>query len=1243
MAVSSGSGDGEVKDTNGLPDGLLESFVPHRRLDALAEGRDLPDRAAGSAVFADISGFTPLAEALVAEHGRQRGAEELDANLNRVYEAIIDDLSRYRGEVLYFSGDAITCWLDGDDGSRAVRCALDMQATMRTLGTIPTIHGPLTLSIKVAVAVGTVRRFVVGDPDILLIDMIGGRLVDHLAAAESLAEKGEVVADASVLAALGDASTVDEIRIDPDVGRECGVVSGLDRAVDRDPFGPMARLDIETVRPWLLDDVFTRLAVGGDEFLGELRTAYPIFVKFGGFDFDDDPDVASGVDAFVRAVQHVLERYAGTLLGITVGDKGAYINAVVGAPRRHEDDALRAVSAALEIRDLEHSTAARGIQVGVAHGPIYAGSYGHSHRRTYTVLGDPTNVAARLMSAAPPGEVYVTDEVATQVEHRFEWQAVGPLSLKGKAVPVEVRSPVSARRRAVRHVPLYELPMVGRDRELSQVRSLLEAALRGDRRVVSIIADAGMGKSRFVAELIRGIEFGGIPIAYGQADSLGRSVSYTVWLDVWRRLFGIEDDQPDDEQAAQVVHRIELVDPHLADRAPLVGTVLGIEFPDNELTSTFDAKLRKTSLESLLGDLLVARVSSGPLVIVLEDLQWIDPTSNDLLVELVRRTEGLPVLFVLSFRGEPAFVVPPEVHRLSSLTEIVLGELDDDGIRAVTAAKIGQVFGAGAAASDALMSVVLGRAQGNPFYAEELVNYLHRLDLDPSDPASATIELPATLNAIVLERIDTLDERPRQAVKVASIVGRQFSAPMLSVHRPLGTDAVVIGHLDVARSVDLILPEDEELIDWLFRHAITREVAYESIPFEIRRELHERIGDRLAADEGAVAVAGRIAHHYWHSDAVEKQRHWLRVAGDAARASYANEAAVEHYTRLSEVAEPADRPAVLLDLAGVHELVGDWETSAARASEARELADAGDDPATVARCDVALAEIERKHGRFDAATDLLRRARDGFTSVGDESGLARVAHLRGTLAAQKGDLVEARRHYEASREVRELIDDRAGLASILSNLGVVAEYEGDFDESRRHHERALELRRAIDDRWAIAVSYTNLGMIAVHEERFDDARELFEDSMRLNAEVGDTWMVAIAHNNLGNANRGLGRYAEALDHYAAALATIRTYRDYWALAFLFEDIALLALGRAADTGDTAAGAAHEIAVARGLIAAADRWRAEIAAPRPVTVERELAARLAVLDDRRPSATDWDDDDAAFAAAAEFCAGPGRAR
>jgi tetratricopeptide (TPR) repeat protein len=443
--------------------------------------------------------------------------------------------------------------------------------------------------------------------------------------------------------------------------------------------------------------------------------------------------------------------------------------------------------------------------------------------------------------------------------------------------------------------------------------------------------------------------------------------------------------------------------------------------------------------------------------------------------------------------------------------------------------------------------------------------------------------------------MDAIEESPRQTLKVASVIGRTFGTDMLGgVYPELGRVDALEHNLSVLDAAELVEHTDDAA-NWWFRQVLTHEVAYESLPFSLRAELHGRAGAFVEGQQGA--DLDLLAHHYWHSGDAAKKIEYLDRAGAAAQARYANAAAIDYLERLAGLLRGPKRADALLRLGKVLALVGDWSRARETVDEASALSLANDDSVGVAWCDVALAELDRKQGHYDIAAQRLDRAREAFEDARVDDGIGQVLHLVGTLAAQRGDYDRARDAYQRSIAVRERLGDLTGIAAALSNLGVVAEYAGDYRESLAFHERALQLRHELGDRWAIAVSFTNIGMIAVHEQRFADAGMAFREAMRLNREVGDLWMVAICHNNLGNALRGVGQYDEARAEYAAAARTYRDYDDHWAMAFLLEDVALLA----AEVGLREA--AYE------LVGAADRQREELGSPRAPALETTLTERL----------------------------------
>jgi tetratricopeptide (TPR) repeat protein len=806
------------------------------------------------------------------------------------------------------------------------------------------------------------------------------------------------------------------------------------------------------------------------------------------------------------------------------------------------------------------------------------------------------------MAKAKPGEILVSEPVRRAAGDAFEWQDLAPIMVKGKAEPIAVCALTGSKRRAPRRQLGNEIPLVGRWAELEKMSGWLDEALSGQGRVVGVSAEAGMGKSRLVSEFARAAEGRGIVVAHGECQSYGKNSSYFVWRDIWSSLLHVDSTLPEDERTWWLESELAAIDPSLVARAPLLSGLLDLPIPDNELTAQFDAKLRKTSLEGLLVECLRARAGAAPVLLVLEDCHWLDPLSRDLLEVLARAAAGLNVLLVVAYRPAAAVGGGLGLEKLPYFEEIALAELDAAQAAELIRSKLGQMLGGGTEAPAALVDLVTTRAQGNPFYIEELLNFIRSQDVDLRDEAALKrVQLPESLHSLILSRIDTLAESPRRTLKVASVLGRTFRAPVLpGVYPDLGTFDVVRDHLRILGTVDLVSLDQEAEQTYLFKHVVTQEVAYESMPFAFRSMLHERVGGYLETHE-ADAIERNLdllAHHYGHSGNLPKKREYLGRAGAAAQAAYANTAAIDYFERLAPLVEGVERVDVLLKLGKVLELVGTWQRAVEVDTEALALAEQLGDPARHAACETALAESARKQGRYDEAVDRLARAAGEYQAVGDEDGMAGVLHLAGTVASQRGDFAKGVENYEASLAIRERTGDKAGMASLLSNLGIIAEYRGDYEGSRGFHERALALRTEVGDRRSIGNSTTNLGMIAFLQKRYAEARDWFQKSMLLNREVGDSWMVALCHNNLGNANRGLGDYATARRHYADILRAYRDYDDRWALAFLLEDVGALAALQ------------DDAATALELIGAADTARAAIGAPRSPSLEQEVEANLA---------------------------------
>jgi hypothetical protein len=297
----------------------------------------------------------------------------------------------------------------------------------------------------------------------------------------------------------------------------------------------------------------------------------------------------------------------------------------------YEHSAWRAVSAGLELRAPPPVLAGIGAtRIGISSGTMRTGAYGSTSRRTYGVLGDPVNLAARLMEHASPGQVLASGEIQAVTADAFSWEKLAPLELKGKAQAVPVFGVLSSTEQTGTQLMArqYALPMVGRQAQLATLEAKLALVEKGSGQVVWVTAEAGMGKSRLVAECFKISRERGFSTQVGQCQAHGTNAPYLVWQGIWRSLFGLTADT-DGRVVAELARSLNEIDPALLPRLPLLGAVLNIKLPENDLTQPMEAKLRKTSLHALLVSCLRRLAKRQPLLLVIEDRHWIDALSQE--------------------------------------------------------------------------------------------------------------------------------------------------------------------------------------------------------------------------------------------------------------------------------------------------------------------------------------------------------------------------------------------------------------------------------------------------------------------------------------------------------------------------------------------------------------------------------------------------------------------------------------
>jgi predicted ATPase/class 3 adenylate cyclase len=1121
---------------------LIHTYIPQDRWHALGRGEALPDRTHGSALFADISGFTPLTELLRHSLGPRRGAEELTRQLDAVYSTLIAAVEKYGGSVIGFAGDAITCWFDERHGAAALRalaCAFALQEAMPIFSMIGLPNGTTTaLTLKVAIATGSARRFVVGDPAFYYLDALAGVTVTRTAIAEQLAQKGEIVVDETTVRVLDEVLTIREWRTDHETGWPFAVIAQFTGEAPAFRVESIPPLNEAALQNWVHRLVYERERAGQSSFLNEFRPCTALFVRFVGLDYDR-PEAEAQLDAFIRQTQKIAARYEGVLLQVTIGDKGSYAYLNFGALSAHEDDARRAVKAALKLSEAAQALGFLApLQIGLTQGIMLVGAYGGITRRTYGALGDDVNLAARLMQTAAPGEILLSEQVQKATAAHFTFISRPSLLLKGKAAPLTafVVSGERQYRPIHLHEPTYGLPMVGRHNELHRINDRLDSTRQGRAQLIGIVAEAGLGKSRLVAEVIRLAYRTGFVSYGGACQSDGVNTPYLAWKPIWGTFFDVDPSAPLPQQIRSLAGKIEKQAPQRLEALPLLGALLNLTIPDNGFTQTLEPKYRQSALYALLADCLRTAARAEPLLIVIEDLHWIDALSHELLEELARALTDSSVCFLLAYRPpQLQRLQAPRLEALPSFTRIELQELNSSECEQLIRAKLGQSYPAWeGVAPPSLVETLIARTQGNPFYLEELLNFLRDRNLDPREStALAEIDLPDTLHTLILSRIDQLTEREKAVLRVAAIIGRLFRVNWLLGYYPgLGEWEQVKADLDELHKVDITpLNTPEPELSYLFKHIVTHEVTYESLPFATRARLHEQLGHYLEEQiaggwQEEPFLLDTLVHHYSRSENRAKEREYLHKAGQAALAVSAFIAGAEYFDRLLALTPSTDPDYCLLtlQLAELYLRLGDYAAVHKAIQKTQAVATTAAEQAAAL---AILGEMASQSGDYAGAQTILAEAVPLARAANEQTTLCGALYALGDAYWRLGKQDEAQAALSESLALAHTLGDINRELFALNRLGVLAALQQKMDEAERMvqevHIRAL----SVGNRERAMSALNNLGVVAAERQDYGAARDYYQQALTLAHEVGEQSAMALCLLNLAASDIGLGQLAPA--------------------------------------------------------------------------------------------------------------------
>ncbi len=944
--------------------------------------------------------------------------------------------------------------------------------------------------------------------------------------------------------------------------------SGLEPAPGERPVEPQIGLQACPYLPPFASEAVAE-GVALPELPGEHRKVTVVFVNVTGVDqLLDRPDrtqLLAELQAYVSSALSSIEERDGYLVSNDIYTDGFKLIVTFGAPAAHEHDTENAVRFVLDLRDriaeaglsLEH-------RFGVNRGPVYAGDVGSSYRRQYTVMGDDVNLSARLMSHSATGGALTTQELAGMVGPSFVREDLEPIRVKGKEHPVAVCELITETEEHEQRSRANTL-FVGREDELVLMAEALSTSSAGSGQAILLQGEAGIGKSRLAAELMEAARLQGWQLFESACYEHAMATPYAPWLPLLRQVLNLGACTSDEERRVRIEHAVRRLAPKHAELASLLGPLVDTELPESALVKGLDVATKRRSLFELVSAVVSGAAAEQPTLLSIEDLHWSDSSSSALLSAVAATCLGRrPLLLLLSERPRttPGPDLPAEFTTLIPLSPLP----------AQTAQALLSTTGALAGAPAEVAQALVSRANGNPLFLEELARSVRGSGLleqlqSPSavavERALDDMEFPDRVETLLMSRVDLLEPAAKDTLRTASVVGQVFDSTSVAALETGGSLKEVESQLRTLASLNLVEPQRAGSLSYRFVHPLIQEVAYGSLRFDTRRDLHHRFAEHLEElwSEDVGPHLDEVVRHYLRSGDRSKTLVFAVSAAERADSVYAHKEAIDYY-HIAVESEQSRNPSGTWTRSRLLERVGDslqvmgchvdaipvyrdalkrWERIESRSDLARWTPET---PAQewppesrhAALCHKIARCYERANRRYDLADKWVDEAFETLPR-GCSALKAHMLVTQGFSRMRQGRYQEAIASGRSAVQCARRSGDTTELAWALNMLGLSYSEIGDLSKATSVSRQSVELLEQLDDLLRLSSAYGNLAACLERSGKLQEALDYNLRSLEIDERTGSADQAAIAHANIGEILVVHGRYDDAETHLLSALDT----------------------------------------------------------------------------------------------------------
>jgi class 3 adenylate cyclase/tetratricopeptide (TPR) repeat protein len=866
------------------------------------------------------------------------------------------------------------------------------------------------------------------------------------------------------------------------------------------------------IQRYLPKDLTQKILAQKDKIEGERKQVTVMFCDMEGFTSLTEKlgseETYSLMDEVYEILIHKVHDYEGTVNELT----GDGIMALFGAPVALEDAPQRAIRSGLAIhremtRFSDQIKQEKGIpqikmRIGIHTGTVVVGTLGNDLRVEFKAVGDTVNLASRMQSLADPGTTYVTEETFKLSEGFFRFEALGERRIKGKEEPVRVYRVIAPSTRRTKFDVSAErglTPLVGRERELELLLDGFERAKAGKGQAFSIVSEAGCGKSRLLYEFRKAIANEDVTFLEGRCLSYSRGVAYHPVIDILKSNFDIHEGERDQEIREKVKKGLRLIGVDEASALPYLLELLSVKDSGIDQIS-MSPEARKDRIIEACRKIVLKGSEVRPLIMAFEDLHWLDKSSEDVLKNHLESIPGAKVLLIFTYRpefvhtwGAKSYHNQLTLHRLSNREslEMVTHILGTKEIERV------------------LEELILEETEGVPFFIEEFIKSLKALKIiEQRENAYRLIKdihevaIPSTIQDVIMARVDSLPEGAKEVLQTGSVIEREFSYPL--INRVTGfLEKDLLSHLSILKDSELlyergIYPQS----NYIFKHALTREVVYDSILAKRKKKLHEEIGSAIEDlyKDNLAEHYEILSEHYFLSENYSKSAEYSRLAGrKAEKTASFNDAIVHAKKRVASLERLLRTGEVDKQIIDAGTILGLYMAQMHYFFEAKEAID-------------PIIDLAVKH-------DYKKRLCQIYTILGTYYSFV------------QEDYPEAFKAFEDALKISAEVKDIITLVLASAWFGNTLGFNCDFGRASNCYQRALDINVAVNNLWGIAVMKSNLAWSSYYYAgKIDLGFQATLEAVRIAEESGDIYSKAWAHNLHGTFCHGKGFLEEAEKH-----------------------------------------------------------------------------------------------------------------